>query len=164
MLKKWLVFRGVPFRVIAWSQAREKCLFYYSILGLNEYTTFRVSVAANNSFGIGPYSQPVEVKTQESSKSIVMFVFQVLRLLFFSPLTFCVATIQESASTIQKQHLFLWKAHRLQQWLDQQYHNDPAVSHVNESHYTNSPSTSLLTVLILRSAVFFKKYSIYYLD
>jgi len=48
-------------------------LFY--ILGLNEYTTFRVSVAANNLFGIGPYSQPVEVKTQESSKSIVMFVF-----------------------------------------------------------------------------------------
>ena len=37
--------------------------------GLNEYTTFRVSVAANNSFGIGPYSQPMEVKTQESSKS-----------------------------------------------------------------------------------------------
>jgi len=37
--------------------------------GLNEYTTFSVSVAANNSFGIGPYSQPVEVKTQESSKS-----------------------------------------------------------------------------------------------
>ena len=53
----------------------EEMLFFYSILGLNEYTTFRVSVAANNSFGIGPYSQPVKVKTQESSKSIVMFVF-----------------------------------------------------------------------------------------
>ena len=46
--------------------------------GLNEYTTFRVSVAANNSFGIGPYSQPVEVKTQESSKSIILLFFVLL--------------------------------------------------------------------------------------
>ena len=43
---------------------------YFILLGLNEYTTYNVSVATNNSFGIGPYSQPVQVKTQESSKSI----------------------------------------------------------------------------------------------
>lgn len=44
---------------------------YFILLGLNEYTTFSVSVAANNSFGIGPYSQTVEVKTQESSKFVL---------------------------------------------------------------------------------------------
>ena len=48
----------------------EKYAFSSILLGLNEYTTYSVSVAANNSFGIGPYSQPVEVKTQESSKFI----------------------------------------------------------------------------------------------
>ena len=45
---------------------------YFILLGLNKYTTYSVSVAANNSFGIGPYSQTVEVKTQESSKSILL--------------------------------------------------------------------------------------------
>ena len=45
------------------------CFFFLS--GLNEYTTYSVFVAANNSFGIGPYSQPVQVKTYESSKFIV---------------------------------------------------------------------------------------------
>ena len=45
-------------------------IFYFILLGLDEYTTFNVSVAANNSLGIGPYSQPVEVKTLESSKSM----------------------------------------------------------------------------------------------
>ena len=50
---------------------------YFILSGLNEYTTYSVSVAANNSFGIGPYSQPVQVKTQESSK----FVHQRLPLL-----------------------------------------------------------------------------------
>ena len=35
-------------------------------------------MAANNSFGIGPYSQPVEVKTQESSKSIILLFFVLL--------------------------------------------------------------------------------------
>ena len=66
-------------------QLRQRTLFYYVLtifyfilLGLNEYTTFRVSVAANNSFGIGPYSQPVEVKTQESSKSIILLFFVLL--------------------------------------------------------------------------------------
>ena len=53
-------------------------IFYFILLGLNEYTTYSVSVAANNSFGIGPYSQPVQVKTQESSKSIIVFVAALL--------------------------------------------------------------------------------------
>ena len=53
-------------------------IFYFILLGLNEYTTYNVSVAANNSFGIGPYSQPVQVKTQESSKSIIVFVAALL--------------------------------------------------------------------------------------
>ena len=48
----------------------KKYVFSSILLGLNEYTTYSVSVAANNSFGIGPYSQTVEVKTQESSKFI----------------------------------------------------------------------------------------------
>ena len=52
------------------------CTYNLLLVGLNEYTTYSVSVAANNSFGIGPYSQPVQVKTQESSKStILLFVF-----------------------------------------------------------------------------------------
>ena len=54
---------------------------YFILLGLNEYTTYSVSVAANNSFGIGPYSQPVQVKTQESSKSIIVCLFFVAALL-----------------------------------------------------------------------------------
>ena len=45
--------------------------FFFILSGLNEYTTYSVSVAANNSFGVGPYSQPVQVKTYESSKFIV---------------------------------------------------------------------------------------------
>ena len=45
------------------------------LLGLDEYTTYSVSVAANNSLGIGPYSQPVQVKTLESSKSILVLFF-----------------------------------------------------------------------------------------
>ena len=33
-------------------------------------------MAGNNSFGIGPYSHPVEVKTQESSEAMhLRFVF-----------------------------------------------------------------------------------------
>ena len=43
------------------------CL-YFLLLGLEVFTTFNVSVAANNSFGIGTYSQPIQVKTLESSK------------------------------------------------------------------------------------------------
>ena len=50
-------------------------IFYFIPLELDEYTTFNVSVAANNSLGIGPYSQPVEVKTLESSKSIPLLFF-----------------------------------------------------------------------------------------
>ena len=52
-------------------------MFYYIhfiLLGLNEYITYSVSVAANNSLGSGPYSQPVQVKTLESSKSIVLLL------------------------------------------------------------------------------------------
>ena len=49
---------------------------YFFLSGLNEYTTYSASVAANNSLGIGPYSQPVEVMTHESSKSrILLFLF-----------------------------------------------------------------------------------------
>ena len=50
-------------------------IFYFIPLGLDEYTTYSVSVAANNSLGIGPYSRPVEVKTLESSKSILLLFF-----------------------------------------------------------------------------------------
>ena len=50
--------------------------FVFFLSGLNEYTTYSASVAANNSLGIGPYSQPVEVMTHESSKSIILlFLF-----------------------------------------------------------------------------------------
>ena len=50
----------------------DMCLHVIFSVGLNEYTTYSVSVAANNSLGIGPYSQPVEVTTHESSKSIIL--------------------------------------------------------------------------------------------
>lgn len=43
-------------------------VLYFLYLGLDVYTTLNVSVAANNSFGIGMYSQPIQVKTLESSK------------------------------------------------------------------------------------------------
>ena len=44
-------------------------------------------MAANNSFGIGPYSHPVEVKTQESSKSMhlkFVFVFDLIVVVQFT--------------------------------------------------------------------------------
>ena len=63
--------------IIRTNPDREICSTMYLqsfILGLNEYTTYSVSVAANNSLGIGPYSQPVQVKTYESSKSITLLL------------------------------------------------------------------------------------------
>ena len=51
-------------------------MLFFFLSGLNEYTTYSASVAANNSLGIGPYSQPVEVMNHESSKSrILLFLF-----------------------------------------------------------------------------------------
>lgn len=67
---------GTAHPIIHTDPDREMCSTMYLqsfilLLGLDEYTTFNVSVAANNSLGIGPYSRPVEVMTLESSKSIL---------------------------------------------------------------------------------------------